>query len=361
MALKEQTASSAVEEDGANPANSPAADAGAENAETNVVETKAEGAERPDAKETDPRAELLAAVRKAVDKKVEDPAGASSDPSGKKDGEGAEGADGKPADGKKPGEGDAKKPEGEETRFDKHPRFREMNEEIKALRPQAEQWGKVTKFMEVHDLTPKEVADGFVMMALLKNEPAKFVEAIQPYLQAAQRFVGEGPLPKDLADRVESGEISETAAKEIVALRAGKEHVEQVSTRDRERNEAHQAQEVAAARVSAVDHWVASKKSGPQADPDFAAIEGLVRDRARAIVIERAQAGNPPMTPAAAVEVVEEAYKQIKTATKPLRPAKPSVRHIPSGGSASTNAQPKPATLFDAAKQGLQRARAARA
>jgi hypothetical protein len=364
MADKAMSASSADDLD-----DNPAISSNADNGDITATSPSADGTEaqtgadqvddqveteegKADAKPKDERAELLAVVKKAIapkDKGEVDPAGASSDASGKKDGEGDPKADGKAGD-EKPGKPNTE----EDTRFDKHPRFVKLRRQVEDLQPKAERYEKITGFMQEHDLSPDEVSEGMKIMALMKRRPADAFKALQPYMEKLGAYVGE-TLPQDLSDRVEAGEISEAAAREMAALRAGREHDVVMTERDREREQERQAQEITARRVSAVNDWAATKRSS---DPDFAAIEPLVRDRARALIAERTQAGKPPVTPEAAVEVVEEALRQIRDTTKPLRPSKPGIRHVPSSGSTSTSAQTQPKTSLDAAKMGLNRARA---
>lgn len=317
-------------------------------AEDNLIDDQTETEEgKADAKPKDERAELLAVVKKAIEpkKEAEDPEGASSDANGKKDGEGKSEEDGD----KKP---DAK----EDTRFDKHPRFVELRTQVAELKPKAEFYDKITGFMSQNDLTSQEVSEGMVIMALMKRDPQAAYKALQPYMQQLESFTGDR-LPQDLSERVDAGEISEAAAREMAALRAGREHTEAMTQRDREREQERQSQEIAGRRVKAVNDWADAQRSS---DPDFAKLEPLVRDRARVMVDDLVKEGRPPATPEAAVQVVKEAYDALKGTLKPFRPQKPGIKHVPSSGSTSMNAQTQPKSSLDAARQGLSKAKAGR-
>jgi len=335
--------------EGDNPALSPGADGTEAQPGAAQVDDQSEtGQGTADAKPKDEREELLAVARKAVSKeKAPDPDADPSPASGK---DGTEAAPEAPAGDKRTAEQKA-----DDERFDKHPRFQELRGKIQEFQPKADQWDRVTGFMQEHGLEPPEVAEGFKIMALIRRDPAKAYAALKPYMDKLAPYVGE-ILPVDLQERYDAGEISEEAAKELATLRAGQQNTEAVTAADRARHAERQATDTTVSRVNAVNAWAASKAT----EAGFAKIEPLVRDRARAMLAEAVAAGNPPATPEAAVAMMDRALSDIRDSVKQFTPQRPGIRHVPSSGSASQSAMPAANSALEAARQGLQKARSAR-
>lgn len=328
-----------------------------------------------DGKQPEPgsREALLAVARKAVGKKDDaktgEDGGASSSSStengtdkknatAKAEGEGDDEDDGQPTD-----------PEVEQ-RFSKSRRFRKMNAELKELRsfreqvaPDLERYGRITQFMEQNQLQPKEVAEGFAIMAALKAGDAEAcMQMLKPHLDVLQAMLGE-VLPDDLRAAVEAGEITERHAKELAKARSqaavSTERAQRVTERQRQDEQRRQAMEQRAALVNAGNAWEARKLSE---DTGFAARKQLVMDRAAVILNGLAAQGKAPRTADEAQAILDKADADVLASLKPFTPAaqRKPISTIPSGNRSSTTVTGQPKTLLDAAREGLARARSAR-
>ena len=109
--------------------------------------------------------------------------------------------------------------------FNKHPRFRQVIQERKEFKQQAEefreksgQFDQVIDFMNENQLTPDEMAEGMKIMALMKNDPMAAQEAMKPHLDMLGRYSGE-VLPEDIQTRMNEGYIDQETATELAQAR----------------------------------------------------------------------------------------------------------------------------------------------
>lgn len=332
-----------LETEGAPTASSPAAEPKTEIEGALALEssTPAESSNADD--EGAKPADLLSVVKDAVQK--EEPA-AVVPPATEGEGEAQPvEAEAKPVEGEADAdaqaEADAKLP------FHNHPRWKEVIAERDGFREDAGRFRNIDSFMQQNNLLPEEVAEGFDIMAKLKSgEPEALQEARSFFasrLEALDNMLGLA-LPDDLQARVDSGEMTEDAAKELAEAKASAalresqaEAREQRTTEERQREAAVTA---ANAMATAVDTWEQRQKT---ADPDYAKKSALVETTCRAIVQET---GQPPRNAAEAVALAEAALKRVNEQAKSLLPTPKRIVPAPLGSSAPTvNA---PATLKDA-------------
>ena len=202
--------------------------------------------------------------------------------------------------------------------FHKHPRWQEMVQQRNAARAKvteleepARQFGLVQEFMTKNQLTPPEMADGFAVMAMMRNEPAKAIPILEEYIQQLKIVTGEA-LPKDLQDRVDKGEVTEAAAKELLTARTRAAASEAEANRNAETARVNQDQNLRTQNANAVNAWEAQTK---QTDPDFDKKRPFIVDAIRA-----ATAGVKVATPAQAVEIAKKAYDSVNERFKNLVP-----------------------------------------
>ena len=110
--------------------------------------------------------------------------------------------------------------------FNKHPRFQSLVQEKNRLkseagqhREDAEQYRKITDFITTNRLSAEEAAEGFRVMSLMKNDPAKAYEVLQGHLEGLAKTTG-AELSEDLQVKVDDGLLDEDAAQELSRARA---------------------------------------------------------------------------------------------------------------------------------------------
>lgn len=305
--------------------------AGAETA----AEADANAAESSPAGETDAkdRQSLLSVIQDAV-KKPEDAAGASSTIEGAEKVEGEEEAPAAKA------EGAGEEPDDSKLPFHNHPRWQQVIAERNELKPRAEQFDRITGFMDSNRLAPAEVAEGFEVMALLKSgDPDKLRQALEwfePRVQALRGALGE-VLPDDIQQKVDEGALDADAAAELAATRAAERLRVQREKDDGDRatsaEKARVASEAATAAAQAVQTWEDGIR---KTDPDYARKAELVETTSMAMVLKEGR----PNTAEEALALAKRAYAKVNEQFAALRPTPKPVNTVtPAGSSARTTTQ----------------------
>lgn len=234
--------------------------------------------------------------------------------------------------------------------FHEHPawqrqiaKVKERDEKIAALSPKAEQFDKIVEFAERSNLSDKELDAGFNIMALMRRDPAKALEALRPYVSALQKAVGE-VLPDDLRADVEKGNISEPHAKELAKARASQAG-SKVSAAERAKQESTR---LAADMKTAVQTWEGQWASS---DPDYEKKAKLTRDR----LVAKISADGMPETVADMVALAKVAKAEIDKEVGGFMPRPAAIKSEPNPGAARvTTTAPK--TMLEALEAGLQAA-----
>ncbi|API60538.1 hypothetical protein BSL82_15645 [Tardibacter chloracetimidivorans] len=300
-----------------------------------VSNEDANSAESSNADNTDAKQEptnLLDVVKGVVDKK--EPAEEESSTS-----EAAEGSEAKTDEAKAEEVEDVAEAD---VPFHNHPRWKAVIEERNALRPEAENYRKITGFMDANGLTGPEVAEGFEIMALLKSGDmgnlTKARDWFAERLQSLNEHLGEA-LPDDLQQKVNDGLVDEVLAKELARERSQRTHLEtktaERTRQDEETRRASETQRVATDMATAVQQWEDGIKAK---DPDYAAKKAkLVETQALAIV---ARDGKRPQNRDEAVALVDRAYREVNDNLKVFAPKPKPVAASPAGLSARATATP---------------------
>lgn len=256
----------------------------------------------------------------------------------------------KPADGVKPATdeaaADANLP------FHKHPRWIEKQTELKAareklatlepenasLKADAEQLRNIETFRTTNNLAVEEVVQGFKVMALVKNDPAKALPELRKLVADLELATGE-KLPADLQERVDAGSMDEKSASELAQTRRTAKALETTVTATRERDETQQVQNLRDGVAASVAAWEAQVAGR---DPDWAKKQPLVMDRVQAIALTEGR----PRDQAEAVALAKRAYEDVTKSTAAWRPARTPTKPLPSGTSAN-GVKPQPKNMRD--------------
>lgn len=222
--------------------------------------------------------------------------------------------------------------------FHNHPRWKQLISEREAMKPRAEQYEKIEQFMAVNNLAPNEVAEGFRVMSLIKNNPFEAYKVLQGHLQKLAPIVGES-LPEDIEKRIDQGSLDAESARELAKARA---QAQLLAQREQAFIAQRQEQEADALRAQSREAVVAWENGMKVRDPDYSVKQKFVRDRVRVMLTEV-----DPQTPREAVALVEKAYAEVNEQFKGIAPRPQSVRAVTSTASSSTSAQPLPKSLLD--------------
>lgn len=221
--------------------------------------------------------------------------------------------------------------------FHEHPRWQKMLKDNADLLAPADQYRKIEAFARHNNLEPKDIVDGFKVMALLKNDRPKALEYFRGLVGNLEAFLGE-KLPLDLQEKVDGGLIDEATAKETAKLRAATAATVSQTAEAKKRDEAAETTrretEARTAIVGAVTTWETAIKVR---DPDYAKKQKFVMDR----VVALSRVNGAPATPADATKLAQRAYDEVTKDMAGVAPARPATRRIPTSVSATVVARPK--------------------
>lgn len=296
--------------------------------------------------DTDPKAGLLAAVKKAIEpKKTETAADTGSGQA-------------------KPGEDplkdippDAPLPEltPEEVKSytpSSQRRIQTLVSERNLARKQLEEVEPFRAYMKDNDLSNDDLAFSLqALSSLKKGDHEGFLKTVFPYVQLAMEYTGRA-LPPDLQEQVKQGrmvpEVATSMARQRYELGDARQRLERQQEEQAQMHEENARQ----ANRSAVASW---EQATRQSDPDYA----RKLDVAKAYVASiRAEFGDP-QTPEDAVAIAKEAYNRASNALKAALPQRAATQMSPSGVQRPSNsgAVAAPKSLMEAAMQGLAAAR----
>ena len=235
--------------------------------------------------------------------------------------------------------------------FNKHPRFQSLVQEKNRLkaesgqhREDAEQYQKITNFIPTNRLSAEEAAEGFRVMSLMKNDPAKAYEVLQGHLEGLAKTTG-AELSEDLQVKVDDGLLDEDAAQELSRARAQLAQERTLRESSQQSLQEQQAQAQYDHLQKTLNQWEATTR---QRDPDYDLKSDELNDRVQALVAERGK----PVTSEQALAIANDAYKVVTDRHMRRVPPKRSLRTA-TGGKIGGTPQPEPKTLEEVVERAL--------
>lgn len=224
--------------------------------------------------------------------------------------------------------------------------------QVESLRPRAEQWDTVTSYMRENGIQPAEFDNALEITRIINSgDFSRALQVLTPIYREVAARAGE-ILPKDLAEEVRLGRISEQHARELNRTRATAQNAQVREQRTREQSEAtrnvERVTQIVNSNAQAVDVWAKAKAGS---DPDWSEKQ---KDVAEALELELNRLGPQgyPQTREAAIELAEKCLKVVEDRIKRYRP-KPQARNAVTGQFASPKAKTKPTSYMDAIDQAL--------
>jgi hypothetical protein len=225
----------------------------------------------------------------------------------------------------------------------------EARDQIKAVQPKARTLDELTEYCKVNRMSQEDFSYGLSIMALVRTDPAKAWEALQPLVRDLQAHVGE-ILPGDLQKEVEQGTITEVRAKELARARRESQLATQrhaTDTEERRRADAERTwQDNHEKTTGSIKDW---EGRWAASDPDYKLLAERVFERMVVLMRGREHEMNPKL----AVEIAEQAKKDVKGWATGLRPVKqekqPPVPPTQGGGAVG-----KPKSALEAARMAVK-------
>lgn len=229
--------------------------------------------------------------------------------------------------------------------FNKHPRFKKLIEERNLYRESAEQYDKITSFLETNRLSAEEAAQGMQIMALMKADPTAALNALKPYVEKLSQAAGY-VLPDDIQGKVDNGYLDEDAGRELAIARAKAQHAQSQTEQLRQEQQQRSRQQVEYDIQSTVTEWENNTRAS---DPDYELKADEIDDRVRVLLAQNGQPQNATdavqMAKRAYDEVTERYNRRFAQNKRPMRTA--------SGGKLSGTPQAEPANLMEAVQAAL--------
>jgi hypothetical protein len=196
--------------------------------------------------------------------------------------------------------------------FHEHPRWKEVTSENKTLKEQnASLTADVTEFRAIEEfrtsnnLEPVEVADGYKIMALLKNTPEEALPYLEGLVSDLRKHAGL-TLPDDIQQDVDAGAITEERALELSQARARSASTDaRLAQQQRTETENRQAARVGEFQTAGAD-WAAKMQLS---DPEFAEKEPMVAERMAKIMRDEPNA--TPKSPGDVAKLAERALADV--------------------------------------------------
>ena len=229
--------------------------------------------------------------------------------------------------------------------------FAAATQELEALRPQAEIGVQMQTFAQQNDLSANDVAMLMQAGACLRRGDFKgFYEIVSKPVRQAQEYLGIA-LPKEAREAVQKGQMSEEMARELVRTRMDKQRTEislQAEQHLAAQRNLQSTQDYVQRSVSALESQFAAS------DPDYSKKSAFVLQTAKAKLHDR---GGTISNVQEALAITREAYDEVNATLRKMNPAARATPRQPNGNGQSRSARPEPANPFEAALQGLERAR----
>ncbi len=223
--------------------------------------------------------------------------------------------------------------------FHKHPRFQQVVREKNAFKQDAERYNNVQTFMDQNNVGAEEAAELLIIGGLIKTNPVAAWDRMLPTLQKLAIAAGVA-IPADLQDRVQKGELTLDAAKEVSKARATTQSVQATRSFEQQQSERRQQQDAATAITSAATTWEDDRRLK---DPNFDAKLPQLMDKVYAL---QRQEGIPN-TPQGVKDQLTRAYKGLVPAAVTPAIAPPRAKTPVRGGQVAGNVQTEPKSYLD--------------
>jgi hypothetical protein len=231
----------------------------------------------------------------------------------------------------------------------------EAEQTLEGLKPAVDAYNSIAEFCSTNGIEPQDFQYWLNVAAMVKNDPEKAMELLNPKVQELQGFKGE-ILSPELSAAVENGEMSLEWAKKLAAA----ENRQKFSAKQTQQTQAQIAQQQEQRFMkevhTAFDNWSTTKM---QSDPDFKpksdpnGKDGIFELVLYKIGAEWQKAGIK--TPQDLTAFAEKCYGAIKgTINSFAAPKKNGV--IVRSNQSTTSGRSEPKSLEDAIARGFNRA-----
>lgn len=196
--------------------------------------------------------------------------------------------------------------------------------ELDQLKPMAERYQAIENFRVESDLSTDEMATGFEIMRLLKQDPVKALQSLRPYVTSLEQITGEA-LPADLQAEVDRGVISRERAQELSKARSAamlqQQAYERANARAADLEKKQSTETQAREQRDAMNAWDAVQM---QSDPDYKHIRHFMLPEIHALMAQQRPSNTVELT-AILNRAKENVVTRLRSAGFARREQKPPV------------------------------------
>lgn len=237
--------------------------------------------------------------------------------------------------------------------------IKERDTALERATPAAKAYEGIAQYCAQNKVTPDNFRYVLGLTAAIQNDPARAWASLQPIIAHLRQQVGE-ELPPELAARVERGELSQDAARELArttgeAERTKRALAERQAADEQARRESEAAAQTERQHGEVMKHlgdWEAQWKSS---DADYPKKMPHVWKRMQP-ELRALMASGKPATVEAVSEIAAQARRDVEEL---LRESAPAARRVTTvTGGATTKAMPAPKDHFGVLKNAYESMRA---
>lgn len=237
--------------------------------------------------------------------------------------------------------------------------IKETRAELERSQPAAKAYEGIAQYCTANKVTPDNFRYVLGLVAAIQSDPARAWTSLQPIIAHLRQQVGE-ELPADLAARVEKGELSTDAARELVRSNGEAERSRRAladrhaadETARRETDAQAKAEEQHGQVMKHLGVWEAQWKSS---DADYPKKMPHVWKRMQP-ELRALMASGKPATPEVVAELAARARADVEDLMRESAPAARQVTTVTGG--TSSKARPAPTTHLGAVTAAYEAARA---
>lgn len=223
--------------------------------------------------------------------------------------------------------------------FHKHPRWQALiserdtlKEEAASLKDDAEAYKRLDTFMTDTGLEAKEVNEGLQVMAWMRSDPQKALQAVEWYRHRLMTATGQ-ILPKDLSDAVEQGLTDEAYARQLAQARIGQQtatqRAEAAEAAARQAQDTARQQSLSEGASYTADAW---ERSWQVTDPDYSKKADAVKERIELQLLRDGVPGSKEDL----TKLLDSAKAHVENQMRSFLPKKREISPGPSGSSQGT-------------------------
>ena len=222
-----------------------------------------------------------------------------------------------------------------------------VEEKVKQYEPVAQRMQAVEQYCQKNSITPDDFNQALELLALLKTDPLKGVQALEERVGVLKQQAGQA-LPSDLQAKVDGGMLPIEDAKEMARLRLevkGRELQQQKLT---QQSQAQTQQQL----NTSMEAWVNSRKTS---DPDFKpkatpqALDG--KYELTMLKFQSLWQSTPVYSIQEAVALLDKAYEAVNGTVKSFTPQPKPRRTVTSNGASTKQKE----DVIDVSKPGWAR------